>query len=312
MSEATIEKTAKHGPVDGQRPTSACISAPSSVDTSSIRKALKSKGVTPFSLDELDLPGKNLTEILREGARRADLFVGVVDPASSSDNVFFEVGFAQAMEKPTVVLLMKDAPTGPWLASGIPYFRFDPKQLAQLDFAITQALAIPPHEATAPSTSPRRTRPLGGEADEMLAELRAKGEQITGEELEGIVARAIRASGVTSVAEGRMGPELVDLVVWSDDLSPWVGNPLAVAFHRELRRGGDVNAAVAQLLQGMAQGSMPSGLLIYLSSPIDVESAIVAPNVFSTSAEDLLGALRTTGFGALIRQLRIRRAHGAA
>jgi len=43
-----------------------------------------------------------------------------------------------------------------------------------------------------------------------------------------LIADAIRASGVPIVSTSRKGDHVVDLAVWSDDLAPWVGNPLVV------------------------------------------------------------------------------------
>jgi hypothetical protein len=102
----------------------------------------------------------------------------------------------------------------------------------------------------------------------------------------------------------------VDFAVWSDDLPPWIGNPLAIELRRQLRGTADVNVAVGQLNQGMARGNMQWGMLIYLHSLIDVANAVVAPNIISISAEQFLESLRNTSFGDLVRQLRNQRVHG--
>jgi nucleoside 2-deoxyribosyltransferase len=55
----------------------------------------------------LDLPGQTIVQIVREVMRRADLVVAVVDRTPDSGFVFYEIGFAQALEKPTFALLGK-------------------------------------------------------------------------------------------------------------------------------------------------------------------------------------------------------------
>jgi hypothetical protein len=281
------------------------------VDTSGIRKALEAKGVRPFSPDELDLPGQNLTQVLREAVQRADLVVAVVDSTAASNLVFYEVGMAQGMNKPASVLLVGDASPAPWATSGIPCFRIHPEQPAALDFALTQILAIPQHAAEPPPSPAQRTHPLGDRVDELLAALRARGEDIPPAEFAQIIERAIRESGVRSISPGAGEPASVDFAVWSDDLSPWVENPLAVELHRNLRSGADVHAAVGRLTRAMVRSSMAWGLLIYVGSPIEVENVIAAPNVVSISAGRLLERLRTVGFGELVRDLRRQRVHGA-
>ncbi|HJT78731.1 MAG TPA: nucleoside 2-deoxyribosyltransferase [Gemmataceae bacterium] len=305
-------KQARNGPSGEAQRKSAYISAPSCVDTFPIRKALEAKGVYPFSPDELDLPGRSLTQILHEAIRRADLVVAVVDPTPASSFVFFEVGFAQALEKPTLLLLMAGASPSTWVSSGIPYVRFDPVQFTGLDLALAQVLAAPHHGSKSPPSQAKHTHPLGNRADELLRELRARADSIREVELEEIVARAIRESGATSVSQDGPGDRHIDLAVWSEDLSPWVGNPLAVEFRRDIRNGADLNAVVGQFMRSMASADMPWGLLIYLRSPIDVNNAVAVPNVVAISAEGLLESLRTTGFGQLVRRLRNQRVHGGS
>src|SRR5690606_5591431 len=133
---------------------------------------------------------------------------------------------------------------------------------------------------------------------------------MTGTDLEMVIAEAIRASGVTTVSQGAAERNYADLAVWSDDLSPWVGNPLAIELRLNLRGPADVNRAAGKLVQGMARGNMQWGLLIYLRSEVDVPSAVAVPNVIPISAEQFLESLRHTSFGDLIYQYRNQRVHG--
>ncbi len=312
MTKAVVDRTAtrEKGSSGKVRPRSVCVAAPSGVDTVPIRKSLEAKGVRPFSPDELDLPGLRLDQILREALQRADIVVAVVDATPASSFVFYEVGFAQGMNKPVIVLLMADASSSFWGSTGVPYFRFNPDNPAGLEFAINQILAIPYQEVKTSPAPTRRTQPLGGRVDDLLTRLREQGVTLTDEDFQTIISQAIQASGVTTLAQGNGEQKNVDLAVWSDDLSPWIGYPLAVALQRSLQGATAVAAAIAQLTQGMARGNMLWGLLIYLQSPLDVGSAVTAPNVLAVSAERFLEALRTLSFGDLVRQLRKQRVHG--
>ncbi len=112
MGEATVDaiKTVQTDGSGGGRRKTALISAPSSVDTNSIRKALATHGVASFSVDQLDLPGHSLIQIMREGMDRADFVVGVVDATPASGSVIYELGYAQALEKSTLVFVIGDVP----------------------------------------------------------------------------------------------------------------------------------------------------------------------------------------------------------
>ncbi len=293
-----------------KRPALAYISAPPSVDTRPLRRAFEAKGVHAFSPDQLDVPGL-LSDVLREAMGRADLVVAVVDPTSSSNFVFYEVGYAQGVGKPAFIFLAGDASPVVWTSSRTPYFRFDPDNPAALDFAVQQILAIPHHGTASPPTAAKRSQPIGDKADELLARLRAGGGTATPLVLEEVVGRAIRESRVTSSESGERDLG-VDFVVWSEDLSPWVGNPIAIELRQNVRGGADVSAAVGKLTQAMARSQIPWGLFIHGRTTLDVWNAIAVPNILSISAEDFIERLRTTSFGEVVRRLRNQRVHGSS
>jgi hypothetical protein len=310
MSNATINKTNTAEKPAAERAQTAIISAPAHVDTSVIRKEFENRGVTVFSPDELDLPGRNLSEIVREAIERADLVVAVVDSSAASNNVFFEVGFAQAMRKPTFVLLTGDASSTPWLSSGIPYFRFDPEKSTGLDFGISQILSVAQHGKKPPSKPAKRTHPLGDQAINLLHQLHETGDTITSEQFETLIASAIRASGAANVSEGRATDRGIDLAVWLEELSPWLGNPVAVQLRLNVRNIPDATQAIRELEQAMARSDIPWGLLIYLTATTDLDHVVCMPNVLIVSAEQLLKRLQHASFADLVRQLRHQRIHG--
>jgi hypothetical protein len=300
----------KKGPEHGaEKPTtSAYISAPPSIDTRPLRKAFEAKGVHVFSPDQLDLQGL-LSDVVREAMRKADVVVAIVDSTSSSNFVFYEVGYAQAMGKPAFIFLAGNASPSLWTSSGTPYFTFDPDNPWALDFAVQQILAILHTGSASPPTVAKRSRAIGDLADELLARLRDEGEGEKERVLEEVVGRAIRESAVTSIESGER--ELgVDFVVWSEELSPWVGNPIAIELRQNVRGGADINAGVGRLTQAMARGRIPWGLLIHGPTTLDVWNAISVPNILSISSEDFIERLRNASFGEVVRQLRNQRVHG--
>ena len=309
MTEQSTVTKKREGSAEA-RPTLAYISAPPSVDTRPLRQAFEAKGVHAFSPDQLDLPGL-LPDVLREAMRRADLVVAVVDPTSSSNFVFFEVGYAQGVGKPAFIFLGGDASPAVWTSMGTPYFRFDPDNPSALDFAVQQILAIPHHGTASPPNPAKRSHPIGDKADELLARLRTEGKSRKEQVLEEVVGRAVSESGVRSIESGEKDLG-VDFVVWSEDLSPWVGNPIAIELRQNVRSGADVNAGVRHLTQAMVRGRIPWGLLIHGPSGLDVWSAIAVPNIISISAEEFVESLRTMSFGELVRRLRNRRVHGGS
>lgn len=311
MSEAlaVVPETDTNGLAKHSQPKKIYLSAPPSLDTRAIRAALTRRGTMCFSADELDSPGKNLAEIFREGIDKADVVVAVVDPTAASSMVLFELGLARAVGKPIFLFLTGDMPLSPWLSLGMPYLRYEPENPAGLEFGVDQILSFPHHDSK-PSGRLARTRPIGRRADELLAQLHTAGDAITETVLLQIVEQAVHASGATAVAHGRSCDEGVDLVVWSDDLLPWVTNPLPIEIRMSVRNQTDLHKAALALLPFGAAPTIICGLLIYSEAEIDIDIALAPVNILHISVEKLLEALRTTGFGDVVRRLRSERLHG--
>jgi hypothetical protein len=286
MTKQSTAMKRREGNTEQTPASNAYISAPANVDTRPLRQAFEAKWVHAFSPDQLALPGL-LSDVLRKAMGQADIVVAVVDPTPASNFVFYEVGYAQGMGKPVFIFLAGDASPSVWTSSGTPYFRFDPENPSALEFAVQQILASSHHGPASPPTAAKRSHAIGDRADALLARLRAAGESAKPRVLEEVIGLAIRESGVTSIENGDQALG-VNFVVWSEDLSPWVGNPVAIELRQTIRGGPDVSAAVGRLMHAMTRRRIPWGLFIHGPSAFDVWNAITAPNILSISAEDFI------------------------
>jgi hypothetical protein len=305
-----LEKQAKTAPENGESAgLRAFITSPVSLDVRAVRQILERRGITTFTADELDLPGRPLSEILQEGMSRADIVVGVLGTGTSSDNVLFELGFAQAMKKRTLVLVSGDAPLSTWASTGIPYVRADLTNPQAVDFAVAQILKVPPY-VDSRGAPVRRTRPLGKDADQLLARWKGAPGPPNGQVLEEVVVEAIQQSGVDVVSQSGGPDRGFDLAVWSEDLEPWVSNPLFIQLKASIGSEAALQDVVLSLVRTMGSTGVHWALLIYGDSPLAPEKVIGALNVLAIRAEDFLRALEGASFGELVRKLRNERVHG--
>jgi hypothetical protein len=307
---AAVKKAESKTSAAKEQPKMVFISAPVTIDTRPVRKAFEARGMNVFSLDQIEGPGRSVIDIIKEGLGKADLVVAVVDPSSALSNfVFFEMGYAVNMGKPTAVLLTGEDVSPFWVNTGIPYFRYSPEHPIGTDFVVQQILSIP-HHKPAQAVQVKQTKPLGDKVQQYLDYLDQAGRTMSEEDLLTLIRGAIRESGVPSVAGEREFHKL-DLAVWSDDFIPWVGNPVAIELKVELPSGSDVSKATKIMDEQMMRGNITFGLLIYLRSGVDVESMISAPWIAAISVKNLFERLRTSSFGDIVRQLRNQRVHGA-
>jgi nucleoside 2-deoxyribosyltransferase len=83
-------------------------------------------------------PGAERAASVLDGIRRADLIIA--DVSGSNSNVLFELGFAQALQKPTILLYsIKSGPGLPGDLAGFEYTVYDPSDLNNLTDAVKAA-----------------------------------------------------------------------------------------------------------------------------------------------------------------------------
>jgi hypothetical protein len=288
----------------------AFISAPASVDTSVIRRALEVRGIAPYEIDDLAEAGASIPEILDDCLRRADLVVAVVGSGKSKDNVLFELGYATALKKKILALV---PPNEDLPVSDIPYLRVDADNKEAIDFGLDQILNAPGAEFQSHKDHLRKTKPIGSLADKLLALIHAK-EPLKEQDLEMIIRDVIGASGISSMSypsEMMTSAVRVDMAIWSDDFEPWIGNPLVIEVKSQLRSRSELRDALGQLTKILDRTHTEWGMLIYQRADfVPGEEALRNSRVFIVTIEHLLESLRDTSLGDYLRRLRNMRVHG--
>ena len=143
----------------------------------------------------------------------------------------------------------------------------------------------------------------------MLARLHAhqeQGDQHPEDLLRDIIVEALEASGISTLSVGeKQGEARIDIAVWSNDLEPWVRNPLLIEVKTSLSGKGELDALVNRFANAFRPGSVDWALVIYGDAAPYVEDRLKAlhPHILLLSAEDFLASLRDTAFGDLIRKL---------
>ncbi len=287
----------------------ALITAPASTDTSVIRQLLERQDFAPFTADELDMPGQSLSEILQTALGKAEIVVAILNGSAQSSNVFFELGFAQAMKKRVLLIVDAEEVMPMVVASGLPYFRAQPNNSEAIQYVLAQFLGASPHGRPSPKAPMARTKPLGSRVDELLARLRERNELASGRGLDQIVIEALRQSGVSTVSAVEAASR-TDIAVWSDDLEPWVNNPFLIEVPFRLRTKAEAEEAIQSLAELMACRRVLWGLLIYQQAGFVIAKPSPSARVLTLPAEEFLESLRESSFGDIIRRLRNERVHG--
>jgi hypothetical protein len=106
-----------------------------------VQRALREVGVTPLSIDEAIQPGALWAQSITEAIRTSDFIVA--DLSRQNPNVVYEVGFAHALRKPTIILMSQDS-TGelPTDLAGFQYIAYDPANLRSLQEQVSRAASV--------------------------------------------------------------------------------------------------------------------------------------------------------------------------
>ena len=158
----------------------------------------------------------------------------------------------------------------------------------------------------------KQTNAIGNLADQLLAEVRGNLGPSPEMKLEDVLLRAIRASGITASSE-QAGPDTgVDIALWSEELEPWIRNPLFIQLRMHIHAKEELTKTVRQLQRTMKEATVVWALLVYLRADFDVWKEVSVPQILPISIENLLESMRAKSFGDVIRELRNRRIHGAS
>jgi len=110
-----------------------------------VRDAIEEAGFRVVPHRAAVRPGAELTLIILDSIREADLIIA--DVSRQNPNLFYEMGYAHALRKPTILLFdIKSGSSLPSDLAGLQYIPYDPANLRGLADRVkaeTRAVAVP-------------------------------------------------------------------------------------------------------------------------------------------------------------------------
>lgn len=284
--------------------------ASSQADAIDVRAAMRHFNLDAVTLEQAATPGTTWVDSLHRCVSEADMVIGVMRDRRKEMSIFFELGVATALNKPTLLFISPDYPIDVVPPSGIPYLRMDLKDQDAVAFGLQQALSLSPRERTHHPASGFTTRPIGALADHLLVKLREL-DPMAGLQFEDLIFEAIKASGASTIARGDKTRDLgLDFAIWSSDLEPTVANPLLVECKFSLRNQSEFDEAIGRMVRALGAVHVGFGLVLYKDAQGVPQPAPRSLPVVFLSAEEFISGLRDTGLAEYVRKLRNALAHG--
>ncbi|MBR1270325.1 hypothetical protein JQ629_22885 [Bradyrhizobium sp. AUGA SZCCT0222] len=269
------------------------------------------RGIQAAVPDDL-YPGANWSESISRKLIEADLVIGVLTSERRSQWVLFELGQAAALGRQIVLIAPPKLAAVPSHLKRFLVIRGGPKNRDAINFTLDQILASPERPNTQQPITPPSRPALGSHADSIIRDLRAAIASNDYRGVERVVVQALRGSGADIVSEAT-NPDLgADIAVWSDELQPFVGNPLLIEVKSRFRGTDDLRRAANQLFEAITSRGGAWGLLLYGEGPeyLSASPKGLPPTILVYSIVDLVEQLRTRSFAEVVRDLRNRRVHG--
>jgi hypothetical protein len=283
--------------------------ASSQADSGEVQKAMKSFDIDAVTLEQGATPGTTWVQSLYRCVNGADMVIGIMGDRRKDANVFFELGVASALKKPTLVFINRDYPSEIVPPSGIPYLRMDLRNEDALMFGLNQMMSLSASDRNGVDSPAEgfTTQPIGPVADQLLAKLSQTGPR----EFEDLIYEAIKASGASTIARGsKIEGQGMDFAVWSSDLEPTISNPLLIECKSSLDTQSQVNEVIGRMFRALEAIPNGCGIVLYKEAGNVSRSAPKSLPVFFVSADEFISRLRDVGLSEYVCDLRNKASHG--
>jgi hypothetical protein len=241
-----------------------------------------------------------------------DIVIGVLTSERRSQWVLFELGQAAALGRQIVLIAPPKLSAVPSHLKRFLVIRAGPTNHDAIDFALDQILASPERPPIPRATVTSFRPSLGTDADSIITDLQLAIKRSDYRAVERGVVQALRGSGVDIVSESPTPDLGADIAVWSDELQPFVGNPLLIEIKSRVRDLSELRRASDHLFSAVSSRGGTWGLLLYGEGPsnLALHSKGTPPTILTCSIGDLIEQLRARSFAEVIRDLRNQRVHG--
>ncbi len=237
------------------------IAASDTARLHNVKELLGERGIEPVILSELPAKRASIFEQVASAIEHADFVVAVLDLRESNANIYFEIGYARALQKSVLVLAPPKAAV-PADISDLLLFKASVEDRDAIRFAIDQVLIAPVPTRHVVRDLVSISKPLGQMADKYIDDLTHLGNQATESAIVDIVVQALRASGETHVVaeyptfgDITGSSQRADIAVWADELIAWGGSPIIIEVKRELKSRQDVDQARSQVAQYLSDSN---------------------------------------------------------
>lgn len=287
------------------------ISFDSNTDTNKLEAILYDLGVEILNLYDFAI-GSSFEDIIKRKIREADFVIAFVN--NESKNVLFDVGMAEAFEKPIFLLVNQDVKVPLYLEKKM-YFKIDwTKDTRLLELSLKNYIEDISNNLKLTRKLPNALESLSiDDTNEKLITLKNyRNKRLNEFELTKIILDVFSKINIQAVSELSLdNRSRVDIAISNENLSHFFGNPILI----EIKAGDlsveSIDNAQLQLLNYINKTDAYYGILLYLDSKNKrFKSSNRHPNILIFDIEDFIQGISSYGLERLLLDNRNDLVHG--
>jgi len=295
------------------------ISAPYGYKSTALLFALERRGIKGIFVTELQDFDGMVTAHVASAIKSCDITLCIAETSKDLKERLFELGIAFGMGKKVILVASYDAGELPFGSSEIPSIRLSSSNPDEISDYVQEILKYGKTTPIKKKYTFTPSHPIGEYSEKLLERLHQINQKYHftdsyrtfGRDIEKLVSETIRKSGVNVVSEFRSRYNRPDIAIWSDELAPYMANPLIVEVKGVIRNSSDLRMATEQLLRYINESNSEFGLLVYLDGIKVNEVEYDLPGqILAISVKKLISLLENISFGDIVKQLRNERIHG--
>ena len=288
------------------------ISSNFNSDLFGIKNILSNLNVDTDNFYEFSV-GSSFSDLIKKKIKESDFVLALIN--EKNDNVFFEIGIAEAAGKPLFIVIQPDKKIPIFLEDKM-YFKLDwSKNSDLLELSLKnymQDIGNNSHR----TNQKRKIKELPilsvNETNSKLANLRElRARDFKEVDIIEIIMDVFKKINIQAVSQMKLNDKTrVDIAITNESLSSYFGNPLLIEVKCGVISKNTIEIAQNQLQNFINKSSANFGILLYFDSNNQRFNLIRRSNILMFDLEDFIEGISTFGFEKFLINSRNEFVHG--
>lgn len=286
------------------------ISAPTSFDLTKIETTLDQLDIDYHSFYDFSI-GTTFSDLIRRKVRESDFVIGILE--NENPNVLFELGVAEGLSKPTFIIVGKELKI-PFFLQNKLYFQTNFTDTKLIELALSNFIIDLKEKKTKIVIKKKKTEFLTKEdTNNIIAQIQSLRINPNEVSILNLIKETFSKLDIQNASISTAPIDKgADLVIRSNELSPYFGNPILVEIKAGSLSQNKIKETQERLWGYIKKSDAKGGIILYLdrnNNRYENETSIY-PLILSIDLEDFILGIASEGLEKFLIKKRNELAHG--